>query len=381
MTLDELLKMTANFGAASKAARESAAAQKVAAAEAQKNARAQAEAAKEAMRLARAHEAQARLVEKEAQKGRQQLGRMAGTAFGAASATIGGMTRSGFSNTVEGYRLNYAFQRVSYQLAAIFSPAVEKAANVTERVAGWFERLTGKQQDALQTVGLLTVGLVAVGGAVRVFTTSLAAAALGAKVFGATAAVSGAAGAAGAAAGGAAAGGLGAGAAAAGGAVAGGFMARAGRFVRGAGRFALRAAVPLAAAAAVFEGVTGGYDEMLRKRGENKLVSTLGALGGGALNILTFGAFKNRLRERGEIPTEAEAAAAAAAADPGRHRNVTPMPSGFGDVGSNYFRIAEEVLKVGAAQNREQEDEQKKQTTILEDIADQLKALRQLLGI
>lgn len=56
-----------------------------------------------------------------------------------------------------------------------------------------------------------------------------------------------------------------------------------GKLLAGAGRLA----GTVAAGAAVYEGVTGGYYESKRAQGNNKVVSGLATLGGGALDVLS----------------------------------------------------------------------------------------------
>lgn len=93
------------------------------------------------------------------------LGRTLGLTTAAGVALGVGLARSGLQGTVEGYRLEYAWLRLSRSVAAIAVPAIDKLASVLHRVAGWFEKLSGPQQDAIMKMGLLTVGAMALGSA------------------------------------------------------------------------------------------------------------------------------------------------------------------------------------------------------------------------
>lgn len=276
-----------------------------------------------------------------------RLGRIAAVGYGAAFATVAGLTRAGFQGTVEGYRLAFAWERLSMQLAGVFAPAVDKFAAALDGLTERLRSLNGDQQDTLMNMGLLAAGAVTVGGAIWGLGKILGAVgAVGATAFrvlglgagAAGAAASGAAAAAGAGAGGA-------GAAAGGAAAAGAAMG-----LRGLGRLAMRVAGIGAAVNVGGEALTGGHYSRLRARGNNQFVSVLGALGGGVLDTLTLGAFGAHQREKDAAAAAAAATGSAAAANaPKPHRDVALMQTGFGEIGSSYFSIAEANLKATAA--------------------------------
>lgn len=309
--------------------------------------------------------------------------------YGLMTAGVLGFVRAGLAGTVESYRMELQMQRLSRQVAAIAAPALNVLSNTVGKIADRFHRLSGPQQDFLLKLGLVAV----VGVPVLAFVGKLTAAviALRAAYLSAAAAQAlmggggalGAAGAAGTAAatarqglsaggaiagtavaaGGAAAGqlaaqqaaqraGTQATAGAVGGAVAAGTAGAAagGSRLAALGKTALRLAPPVAAAAAVGDAATGGYFDVLRKKGNNQLTSGLGALGAGAMNLLsqplalfgekTFGEhFREKAEKEGFRGKE------------GGHRNVSPLIVGEGDLGGNVSRIQEEVLKVTSATN------------------------------
>lgn len=315
------------------------------------------------------------------------LGRTLGGVAGMGVALGVGLARSGLQGTVEGYRLEMQWTRLSRQLAAVAIPAVDMLARHVGQAADWFQSLSGTQQDNILKFGLITAGALAFAGALRVVV-AVGGAALGvvrgiaavgsmAVAGGALAsapvAAAGVAGAGGAAAAGAAgagaglAGRLGMGAAAVGmplaaGAIGGG-LGLGGEFVGGAAAFgagrailggagvrgavggAARLAAPVAAGVAVGDAATGGFYSMLRREGHSMVGSGLGALGGGAFNLLTGGAFKDRLVSTGRMTGEDTGAAAAGK----KHRDVMPLQVAQEELGGAHFRIQEEFLKVSAA--------------------------------
>lgn len=265
-----------------------------------------------------------------------------GVAAGVGAAATMGMVRGGFSGTAEWQAFTYQWERLQRQLAAIAIPVFEKIGSVVGRVAGWFERLDGRQQDQLMKVGLLTVGVVALAGAVRMATVVLGAfagvARAAATVMGASAAASTATAAGGAAAAGAAAvGGLAATGAA--GAGRGGLLAL--------GKGALKLALPVALAAGVAEEATDkdGFYEMERRRGTSELGSAFAALGHTALNLVTFGYHAERLRERGEL----------AAPEKSPRRDVTPFGNSLLEAGGTAQLIQQELLRASVARREEAE--------------------------
>jgi hypothetical protein len=246
-----------------------------------------------------------------------------------------GLVRAGLQGTVQGYKLEYAWTRLGRQAAAIAVPAVEKLASWVGRLAGWFERLSPRQQNLVLTLGLIAVAAGPAITAMRtLYTTGVAALSIGRTV----ASVMGLASTAGAAAQATAAAAGGAGSAAAGGAGRAGAGAMAGRLL-------LRAApvlLPLAAAAALTQ--TSDYERM-RFEGHGKLKSTVGA-GIGAMYDLGHAVFGgNSANEldatRAEMDKRMEK----------KRREVMPLEVGLGEAGDKAQSIQEELLKVSSARD------------------------------
>lgn len=324
---------------------------------------------------------------------------------GAFTAMGVGLARSGLAGTVEGYKLEYAWLRLSRSVASIAVPAVDALSNHLGKAAGWFEQLNGSQQDTILKIGLLTAGTLALGGALRTVVavggaaigilrgvaavSGLSALAGGAAAGGTTAVVGGAAAGAATAAGAggaAAAGGAGllarlGGGAAGLGAVAGlgaagaatgygsevvGLGAAYGavsgyRAGTGALRGVARVAGPLAAGASVYEGATGGYYSRARSEGHSMFTSGLAALGGGALDTLTLGAFGDYHRKKYGTGDAAG----------GPRSEITPLRVASGEAGMSHALIQEEVLKVTTAMADETKaaaEETKKTREVMEKL-------------
>jgi hypothetical protein len=110
--------------------------------------------------LAKKHGTQLRELEKQQKELERHYRTVRGVAVGAYAGMTGlamGLVRTGLQGTVEGYRLEYAWTRLGRSMAAVALPAFEKLADWMGRVAGWFERLTGRQQDFLLKLGLVAV--------------------------------------------------------------------------------------------------------------------------------------------------------------------------------------------------------------------------------
>ena len=101
----------------------------------------------------------------------QTLGGLAGTGYG----RVMGLVQSGFQGTAELAALNYQWKRLGTQLAAVAIPAFEKIGQTVGRVAAWFEKLNGTQQDQILKGGLVVAGFFALAGVVRVTTAAVGA--------------------------------------------------------------------------------------------------------------------------------------------------------------------------------------------------------------
>lgn len=284
----------------------------------------------------------------------------------AAGAGVSGMAARGFSGTVEGNRMNLELQMISRELAGAFLPAIKAVTGALQVFRKWLERIGPQTQNLIMLGGLAAGGL----GAVGLARFGLAGLGMG----GAAAAGAGGAGLArfmpplGFVGAGAAAFGIGhevTGAGAAYGAVRG---MRAGT---GALRGAARVAGPLAIGAIGADAATGGYYSELRARGENKLVSGLGALGGGLMDFVSFGTYGDAFRRRrgtgtGPFSTPEQRAAFERGQGEERRR-VTIADAGFESPGSAFERITNRLALVGA--NEEQQDA----ASILLDIKNMLR--------
>lgn len=288
-----------------------------------------------------------------------------------------GLMRQGLSGTVEGFQLDRAWQRLARQVAAVAIPAIEMMSRGVNRVAGWFEKLSGKNQELLLQVGLVAVGFGMVSRVFGLVTTA------GGALVGLLRAA-GMVGAAGAAAGGAAAGGglLAAGAPAAlaaaggggaaakllmgGGLAAGGVAAGATGFgtealaaggllgatagvmgrtagssaLKAGARGALRFAAPVAAGLSAYEGYETYRDR--RGRGESRLEAGAKAVAHGAVDFASFGMLS--LYDRDKKATDGAEK---------KRRDVTPLHVGELEAGGSAGLIQEEVLKAIVAREEE----------------------------
>jgi hypothetical protein len=293
---------------------------------------------------------------------------VATAAGGAATA----MAMRGFSGTVEMNRLNLEMLMVSRELAGSFRPAIEFATKALMQFRKFLEKFGESGQNAIMLGGLALGGLATVGlarmgiGGLRGMLGGGAAAAAATGVaarstLGAGLATPLALGAGGAAigfghevvAGGAAFG-----------AARGAFRGigpMGGASAGGVGRAALggaaRVAAPLAVGAIGYEAATGGFYSELRRRGNDKITSTLGAAGGGLMDFLSFGAYGRAFRNR--HPSEASTGP-----NPNR-RMVTIADAGFDSPGGAFERISNRLSLVEG-----NEAGGKDSTTLLQDIKD-----------
>lgn len=280
------------------------------------------------------------------------------TATGTVAAATGigmGLVRSGLQGTVEGYRLEYAYTRLARQAAAVATPAVNALADAIGNLASRFERLTNRQQNAILYTGLAVTGIAALGFAIK----GLVAVGGAVMTLGRGVGLIGAAGAAGVGGATTAAGGAAAGAAAA----RGGFLAMAARYLP-----------PIAAAYSVGQGVTGGYYSDLRAKGNNRAIAGLGALGGGAIDLLTSALTLGQVdyteyhRKRGRF-------GGTGTDDPAKKRDVSLLQYEARDVGETYGILQQEILKVTAAGDREKAEG----LAAAKETADAVKEIRSLL--
>jgi hypothetical protein len=77
------------------------------------------------------------------------LAQVATAGFAAITGSIGGMATAGFRGTVEGNRLAFQLQQLSREVAAVFSPVVDKAVEKIGELVTWFRSLSGQQQDQI----------------------------------------------------------------------------------------------------------------------------------------------------------------------------------------------------------------------------------------
>lgn len=262
-----------------------------------------------------------------------RLGRgPAGAAAVAGAATVTGLARNGFSNTVEMNRFNLEVQLISRELAGAFKPALDFATSALGKFRKFLEKLSPGQQDAIMYGGLAVAGYGAYRGG-RALLGGVG------GMFGMGGAAPGAV-AAGAGGGGGLAAAMAAKyaltpAAGAEAAAAGGRFGAAGRALGKVGKVAGKLALPVAVAAEVGSELTDddGFYEHHRRKGGSKFGSALRTVGDMGLNLLTFGGHADAARARGDI------GAHPTGADKDR-RMVTPADAGFEASGSFQARAA-----------------------------------------
>lgn len=285
-------------------------------------------------------------------KAAKALGGVAAVAAGSIVASA----KSGFSGTVEGNRLALEFKLISRELAGAFKPAIDLVTRSLQNFRMWLEKLSPGGQARLM---LGAGGVAAYVGANMLKRSLVSLGILGAAKVGET--VGGAVG------GGAAAWGknlvrasvlpaitttLGinreamAGAAAIGGTTA----AIAGKSIlKGASKLAL----PFAIAEVIKESTTGGYYSAIRGRGENKATAMMGAIGGAAMDFVTFGGYGESFRKK-----YAQDVRDGEAGGPGKGKREKTMPTiadaGFESAGSAYERVTNALSLTDA--NTDQRD-------------------------
>jgi len=245
--------------------------------------------------------------------GLRVAGGVATAAYGAGAAMVG----RGFSGTVEMNRFLAEFKIASREMAGAFTPALNTATRMMRRFSDRLARMGPDQQDRLMYGGLAVGGGLAAHALLR----RTAGVGLGGAIAGAGSWLTGGWGAAAAGAG-------------------AGLGARAMGGLKSAAKKLPGVAIAAGLADEALD--DDGYYEMLRRRGTSKLGSAIGAAGGVGLDLVTFGAFGRRMRERGEL------GAGDTGADPSRRR-VTLPGGGFQDAGAGYEAIAEAYGQVAAA--------------------------------
>ena len=310
------------------------------------------------------------------------IGRTAGFAVGGVLALGTGLARAGLAGTVEGYRLEYAWMRLSRQVAAVAVPAVNLLSKYVGRAADWFSKLNGEQQDTILKVGLVTAGVLTLGGALRTLVTvggaavavlrtvgmvssitAASTAVAGSALAAAPVAAAGLATTAGAVATGTAgAAGTAGTAGAAGGAAAAARGSRLGMLGRAAGRLAL----PVAFGAAIYDAIEGGNYGDYRRRGHGQFASGLGAFAGnGGVNFL-FRQLSPRFRELQDQGFSDRATAAASRETTTPHRDVSVNQASLLEAGQSHFNIQESLLKVMAAREEDAKELQREKERELE---------------
>jgi hypothetical protein len=88
------------------------------------------------------------------------LTRTAAWGFGLVTGVTLGWVRAGMAGTVEQYRLEYGFQRLSRAIAGTFKPTIDSVTNGVHQLANWFQGLSGEQQDNLRKTVLWTAGIL-----------------------------------------------------------------------------------------------------------------------------------------------------------------------------------------------------------------------------
>ena len=83
-------------------------------------------------------------------------------AFAPLSSAIQSFAMAGIQASVWGEIFSFKFEELSREVAAIFVPAIEWAAEKLDLLVGWFRGLSKEQQDSLQKWGLVILGITAV---------------------------------------------------------------------------------------------------------------------------------------------------------------------------------------------------------------------------
>jgi len=280
-------------------------------------------------------------------------------AYGRAAGFVTGAVRSGLQGTVEEYRLNYSFQLLNRQIAAVAVPAIDKMAHVVGRVATVFERMPGPMQDTLLAFGLVGLAAGPLVGAVR------AVGAVG-GAFGGLARTAGLAGAAAPAVGASI---FAQGTAAAVGTAAGGAAARG-----GLGRFApfALAGTALAAGAAGDRADELNYYRLYRNAGGSKVGSAVRSTLSSTAELFGLNQITGEDR-RAELQGRRQRDLFGAE----RHRDVSPLQVGVDELGGAAQRIQEAVLKVTAAKEEERAEAMRENTEALKALNEQVRQQRE----
>lgn len=267
--------------------------------------------------------------------------------LGGLAATPLAMARSGFSGTAEGNRFELELRMLNREIAATLAPALRELTRVVRSVREWFQGLSGTGQN-LVGAGILGAGAIGAGGlalggigsafgGLRALGLLGAGPSLGQQVA--------------AQAGGSAianyAGGGAVGAAARTAAP----KAGTGTSILGrVGRTAGRLAGPVAAGMAVYDAIEGDYYRVQRAKGNNRLVSGLAALGGGALNTITLGGFSEWTQKYGNDKSLYRQAAADRKAE--EHRSLTPSTPQFIQSEDYYRQLIMEASQTDISEYR-----------------------------
>lgn len=90
-----------------------------------------------------------------------KLARKVAGAFAGATAAVTGWVRAGLAGTVEGFRLRYAFELLSQEIAGAFLPVVDRLTRGILNLRSAMGRLTADQQQQIAKVGLMTAAFTA----------------------------------------------------------------------------------------------------------------------------------------------------------------------------------------------------------------------------
>jgi hypothetical protein len=77
--------------------------------------------------------------------------------------SVMGWVTAGLQGTAEGYQLNYQFQQLSRQIAAVFLPVIRTAIQTIREAVDWFRGLTREQQDSFRNWTLIVGGVLGAG--------------------------------------------------------------------------------------------------------------------------------------------------------------------------------------------------------------------------
>lgn len=92
----------------------------------------------------------------------ETVGSVAGKAFAAASAALGGWVAFGLRGTVQANALAFQFERLGMAIADIFAPAITKIVDVVASIADWFRGLSDSTKDLIERFAIFTVAALGV---------------------------------------------------------------------------------------------------------------------------------------------------------------------------------------------------------------------------